>query len=448
MKLLPKILSRPPTPAGYRIPALLLILALCLAPIPVWAEPLELSVDQAVELALQSSLDIYGQGQAVASALRNLENRWNLFLPGISAGAVARWSDGLFIDIPVRPGTAAADPFSTTLSFGTSLSVTTGVLFDLEDRRTGYQSAVLSEREARLKLVRDVEKSYFLLVSLEMDIDNKARAITLAGDRLRLASYRFETGLGSELELLRARLSEQTARSTHERAVADYRKRQAAFKRQLGLEATIPIVLTTSLEFSTVVPDADVEGLIAGRADLGRSRLAMVNAATAIERFVATHRLPVLKLDASYNFSIADVETSSDRVVLSASLSFNADSWIPNSRRDLELRSLKETQERLGLKYGQDRRNAIEAVDTLILDLELAGKGLLLAEAQVRLAERIYEGTQTAYERGLANTSQLETDSSAIDTARQSLIASRYQYLALLIDLGYELETDWRTFSH
>jgi outer membrane protein TolC len=447
MRVLSKIPSGSPFPAGHRIPAvfLTLIITLFLVPTSLWAAPLELSVDQAVELALGSSLDIFGQGQAVASALRNLENRWNLFLPGISAGATARWSDDLFLETSVRPGATAADPFSTSVSLGTSLSITTGVFFDLEDRRTGYHSAVLTEREARSKLVRDTEKAYFMLVSLELDLENKERAIALAGDRLRLASYRFETGLGSELELLRARLSEQTTRSTHEKAVADYRKRQAAFKRQLGLDASVPIRLTTSLEFPASSLELDLEGLIDGRADLGKARLGLATTALAIERFKAAYRLPVLKFDASYNFSVADFETASDRVVLAASLSFNADSWIPNSRRNLELRSLRESQERLGLKYEQDRRNALDTVNALLLDLELAGKGLLLSDAQVQLAERIYEGTQAAYERGMAIASQLESDGAAVANARQSLIASRYQYLALLIDLGYELDTDWRT---
>jgi outer membrane protein TolC len=425
--------------------ALSLALVLLFAPVPAIAEPLELSVEEAVKRALQSSLDVFGQAQAVAAALRNLESRWNLFLPGISAGATARWSDDLLIEPSLRAGTVAPDPFSTSLSVGASLSVATGVLFDLEDRRIGYQSAVLSEREVRSRLVRDVEKAYFLLVSLEQDLSNKERAVTLAGDRLRLATYRFESGLGSELDLLRARMSGQTARSTHEKAVADYHKRLAAFKRLVGLDGSAALRLSTGLDLRLSDVEADVDKLIEDRTDLGKSRLAMSNAATAIDRFVAAYRLPVLKFDVSYNLSLADFETATDRLVLSAGLSFNADSWIPNSRRDLELRALRENQERLGQKYAEDRRNALDAVELLFLDLELAGKALVLAEDQVSLALRIYEGTSAAYDRGLATALQLETDSSSVDGARQSLIASRYQYLSLLMDLGYELDIDWRS---
>lgn len=35
--------------------------------------------------------------------------------------------------------------------------------------------------------------------------------------------------------------------------------------------------------------------------------------------------------------------------------------------------------------------------------------------------------------------------SGLIPAARQALIASQYQYLSLVIDLGYALNTDWRS---
>jgi outer membrane protein TolC len=430
----------------YILPVLVAVLLAVVLPASAWAEPLSLSVDEAVELALKSSLEVYGQSQAVGAALRNLENRWNLFLPGISLGAIARWSDSLLIEAaPVRTGGAAADPFSSTLSFGTSLSVTTGVLFDLEDRRNGYHSAVLSERETTAKVIREVHKAYFKLVSQKQELANKERAILLAAERLKLANFRFERGLGPELELLRARLTEQTARSGYEKALAEQQKRQAAFKRLIGIEADVDLAFSSELDFSLTAPEVDIEKLVDGRADLGKARLAVSNAETNLDRSFAAYRLPALKLDASYNVGLADFETGSDRLVLSATFSLNADAWIPNSRRDLELQLLRETQERLVRKHEQDRRNILEAVGALVQDLELAGRSLVLVEAQVKLAERIYEGTRAAYERGMATALQLETDSAAVDTARQAFVSSRYEYLVLLIDLGYELDSDWRT---
>lgn len=432
-------------PSNFLRPALFLILAIYLAPVPLRAEPLELSVDEAVERALQSNLDVFGQGQTVASALRNFENRWNLFLPGISAGLNLRRSDKLVADFPLSQVAGGDDLFSTTLNLGTRVSFATGLLFDLHKRTVDYRSALLSERETIAKVSKDVEKAYFALVSLGLDLENKEKGIVLAEERLRMASIRFDRGLGSELDMLRAQMSVQTAKSTFEKARSDNAKQLAAFRRQLGLDPGTQLLFSTAINLMTFEPQNDLLSLINGRADLERARLAMAVAESEVRRFIATIRMPVLTLEAEWILRTTDANPSRDSYTLGAGLTFNADAWIPNSRRDLELRSLRDTQERLAFKYEQDRRNASELVDRLVMEIAQATNSVSLAEAQVRLSERIHEGTSTAYERGLATAFQLETDEAAVDTARQSLIASRYQYLALLIDLGYELDTDWRT---
>lgn len=424
---------------------LLLGLVLALVPVSVGAEPRMVSVEEAIDLALQSSLDIFGQGQSVAAALRNLENRWNLFLPSISAGLSFRRSDKLVTEFPLVAATSSDSLFSSTFNLGTRVSLATGVLFDLEKRRTDYRAALLSERESVAKVSKEVTKAYYALVSLGQDLENKERAIVLAEERLRLASFRFDRGLGPELDVLRAQLSVQTAKSVYERTRAENEKRFSAFKRLLGLEGDTKLSLTSAIHIGGLKPQLDSTRLIEGRSDLERGRSAITTAETEVKRFLATIRMPLVSLEADWAFRKADSNPSRDSYTIGASLTFNADAWIPNSRRDLELRSLRENQERLALKYEQDRRNAIELVNGLMLEISQAATNVSLAESQVLLSERVYAGTRTAYERGMATALQLETDSAAVDTARQALISSRYQYLALLIDLGYELGTDWRT---
>lgn len=422
-------------------PCLCLLLALGL--IQVAADPLELSVESAVELASQASLELYGQKLAVGSARRDLDNSWNLFLPGISSGLSGKWSDELF-----TANNPATNPLGSTFSMGTRLTVTTSVLYDLEKRRTDHQSALLGEREVKARLVRDVEKAYFQLVSLQLELENKARAITLAEERRRLALVRFERGLGSELDALRAQMSELNARSTHKKAVSDYDKRQAAFRRLLGLAADAPLKLTTALEAPSGVPftasDELVTSLLDDRADLAKARLSREAAATATARYAAENRLPLVTLDASWNLGVADLKTARDPFSLSATLSFNADAWIPGSRKDLELRARRETETRLALGYEQTRRTALDEVEALRLDLEFARNSLELASGQISLAERIATRARDAWERGSATALELEAAQYDVDAARQALIASQYQYLSLLIDLGYALNTDWR----
>jgi len=164
-------------------------------------------------------------------------------------------------------------------------------------------------------------------------------------------------------------------------------------------------------------------------------------------RWFESHGVPLVTLEADWSFKATAITALRDTLSLSAGLSFNPDAWIPNSRKDLELLALKETEARLAQKLVQDRRNARDEVDTVLLDLELAKNGLALAEGQVSLSERIYARTKEAWERGSATGLELEDAQYAVDSARQSLISSRYQYLSLILDLGYALNVDWRTLA-
>jgi len=420
--------------------SLAMLLTLILSPLA--AEPVELSVEAAVEMASRASLDMYGQKLAVSSARRELDNSWNLFLPGISSALSAKTSEKLFAP---TISSSTSSGFGSTLSLGTRLTVTTGVLYDLETRRTAYQSALLGERELQARLSRDVQKAYFQLVSLQLDLDNKARAIVLAEERRRLADLRFARGLGSELDALRAQMLEHNARSAHKKAVADYDKRLSAFRRQLGLAADEQLKLTTALEVPAAPPADSIATLIDTRIDLAKASLARELAATATARYINLNRLPLVTLDTGWNFSLADFETARDSFFISAGLSFNADAWIPGSRKDLELRVLRENEDRLALAYEQARRSALDEIEALRLDIDAARNSLELAGGQVSLAERIAARTKEAWERGTATALELEDAQYSVDAARQALIASQYQYLSLIIDLGYALNTDWRT---
>ncbi len=441
--------------------AALLVIVLTMAATVARAAPGELSIDDALALARAASPELQTQRQSAEAARRDLDNAWNLFLPGISSGLSGKWSSGLF----TGPGSASASsgPFAASISLGAKFGISTGIHFDLRKRRTDWQVASLAEEETRARVNRDSAKAYFSLASVGLDLDIKVKALAVAGERKRLAQLRFERGLGSELDALRAEMSELNARAARDRAVAEHDKKLAAFRRLLGLPADAPVVLTTALEAPPLPALASasgpaqsplVDGLavaLEGRIDLRRDRLAIEVASDAIQRYLTLNRLPVVSLEADYSFRVNDLfkagDSFRDTLSLGASLSFNPDAWLPNSRKALELRNLREAGARLEARLAQDRRNSLDELRALLRDIGLAHDGIRLAESQLNLSLRIHARTQEAWERGAATALELEDAALALDTARQSLVNGRYQYLALLIDLGYALNRDWRSLA-
>lgn len=428
--------------------------ALCLgtvAPRPAIAEEPPkaqadaLGLESALELALAASPEYRAAAAAASAARRSVDHSWNLFLPAVKPSAEGGLEGYLFA--PSTRTESALAP-SASLRIGASLSLDTNVLFDLEKRRLDVASAELAVLEAEARVRRDTAKAYFYLVSLGLELDNKAKAAELAAERSRIAALRFERGLGSELDALRAAMTERTAAATRDKAAGELAKRSAAFAHALGLPPGTPLFLSAPLpepsRLALSPSESSIEELAERRLDLRKDRLAQEAASLARRRYEAVNRLPLVSVGAAWNAlaatpGSASPMSASDSWSASATVSFNADAWIPGSRRELEQRGLEEAEARLAEAYERAGRSALAEVASLRLDAELARSAVGVAEAQVALAERIEARTAEAYERGAATALELEDARLSLDGARQALVAARYQCLAAAIDLGYAM---------
>ncbi|HAX38524.1 MAG: hypothetical protein A2087_11110 [Spirochaetes bacterium GWD1_61_31] len=147
---------------------------------------------------------------------------------------------------------------------------------------------------------------------------------------------------------------------------------------------------------------------------------------------------------AGWNGTLDDWQEYQDSFRLQAGLSFAIDAWIPGSRKDLAWRQLHESGQSLRQNYQTALTASRDEIHSLWLDLSLQADSLTLSNRQLDLAERIYQRTVQNYQQG--NASLLDLESAQLDwsAAQQSRLSAQYQYLALLIDLGYALQLDWR----
>jgi outer membrane protein TolC len=277
-----------------------LVSALC-----AYAEPVNLTLEQAVELAVANSPVLQDQGEVVSAAARNKEHAWNLFLPGITADLTGNF----FNDLLYPPASnRAAPPLSSSLKMDVRLSLDTRTLYELGKRRDDHVTALMAEQEARRKFVAGVEKDYFSLVASSLDIENSLRTLALDEESYKQAKVKFERGLESELTVLNAELKLQVSRTAVVSARAGYEKKATAFKRLLGVEPQAVLALDTPLlvaEFD----NSSLDVLMAGmdkRLDLEMKRRAIQAAEVAAARYHATTRLPLVNLGSSISFSMSD----------------------------------------------------------------------------------------------------------------------------------------------
>ncbi|MFH2116202.1 MAG: TolC family protein [Spirochaetota bacterium] len=408
------------------------------------AEPVNLSLDQAIQLAIANSPTLQDQGALVSAALRNKENSWNLFLPGLTAEFTGNFFDEFFYP---PASNRLTPPLSSSLKMDVKLSLDTKTLYDLDKRRDDYTSSLIVAQEAQRKSIVGIEKDYFSLVASSMDIENSLRALGLDEESYRQTRVKFERGLESELALLNAELKLQVSRTAVISARAGYEKKATAFKRLLGMEPQVLLALSTPLviaELDSNKLDDLMEG-ISKRLDLEIKRRAIQAADVAADRYHASNRLPLVTLGSSLSFSLSDFSVPNDAFSVSAGVSFSVDAWIPGSQKDLAFVALLEARAQQAIEYDRMLKAAREKVDDLLIDLSLRINELRLTEAKLSLAERIHVQTREAYNRGSATLLSMDDAQNKVEIQRQALVSSQLAYLQLVIDVGYALGADWRS---
>ncbi|MGD9940873.1 MAG: TolC family protein [Clostridia bacterium] len=408
------------------------------------AEPINLTLEDAIQLAIANSPALQDQEIMVSAALRNKENVWNLFLPGISADVTGRFSDAVLFP----PDTfGPSQPFTSSVNMDIRLSLDTKTLYDLGKRHDDYATALVAAQEARREFIVEVEKAYFSLVASSMDVENSLRTLELEEESYRQTRIKFDRGLESELTLLNAELELQGSQTALVSAEAGYGKKATAFKRLLGLDPQTSLVLTSSLTIRELDSGSleSLMGAIGQRLDLELKRRAIQAASVAADRYHASTRLPLLTLGSSVSLSLDDFSVPADGFSVSAGVSLNADAWIPGSQKDLAYIALLEARDHQALEYDRMLKAAREKVEDLIVDLSLRINDLRLTEARLALAERIHIQTKAAYEGGTATLLSLNDALNKVELQRQALVSSQLAYLLLVIDAGYALGVEWQS---
>ena len=131
---------------------------------------------------------------------------------------MASWSAGLNLTIPLFKGGATRGK--------------------VKAYRADHQQALLAQKETRDAVKLEVEEAYDLMLQAKKTLDIQGVTIELAEEGLRIANLRYESGIGTLLEVLSAQTALTEARDNL--ALAKFVFRQA--RAQLKKATTVDII--------------------------------------------------------------------------------------------------------------------------------------------------------------------------------------------------------------
>jgi len=394
----------------------------------VSAQPLALSLDDAIQRGLKNNLGVILSGTQTAAARGQRLGQLQALLPSVDASVkeVVMQSDLPAEGLRITGFPKVIGPFGYT-DLRASLSwslIDVASLRNYLAARHNFAAAELTAQDARELVVLTVGNAYLLALADETRIASVEAQVATAKVSLDQASANHQAGTAPLLDELRARVDSQ---SLEQQLIVS---RNALEKDKLALARTIGLPLAQSFTLADKAPYAafdqlDVEATIrqahANRKDLA----AMVEQAKAAQqqRKAATaDRFPTLKFNGDYGDIGVNVNSSHGTGDATGTLS------VPVFKEFALRGEAQQAQAKLDTAQAQlsDKNAQVDAdIRDALLDIASAQKQVEVARSSVDLANEALSEAQQRYANGVS-------DNLAVSQAQQSVAQANDQYVTSL----------------
>ncbi len=394
----------------------------------VSTQPVNLTLDDAIQRGLKTNLGVILSGTQTAAARGERLSQLQALLPSVDFNATEA---DLQTDLPAEglriPGfPKIIGPFGyTDLRANLKWSlIDVASLRNYLAARHNFAAATLSAQDAREMVILVVGNAYLLALADEARVASVEAQVATANISLDQAVANHQAGTAPLLDELRARVDFQSQQQ--QLIVA----RNALEKDKLALARTIGLPLAQSFMLADREPYAafdqiDVEAAIrqahANRKDLA-ALVEQTKAAQEQRKAATAARLPTLKFEGDYGDIGVNVNSSHGTGNASGTLS------VPLFKEFALRGEAQQAQAQLDTAQAQlsDKNAQVDAdVRDALLDLASAEQQVEVAKSSVALANQALSEAQQRYANGVS-------DNLAVSQAQQSVVQADDQYVTSL----------------
>ncbi len=400
------------------------------------AGQLSVTLDEAVQRALERSPAMAQQQQSVGNAAASRRQAWGALLPGISAssGASVR-SQSQFDPTTQRIVQGSADSYNAGLS--ASITVFDGgrMFSNLTATASDFRAAEARREDTRSQVTFQTKQLFFAALRQNDLLEVSRERVRQAEESLAMTRTRQQVGTATSSDTLRARLELINARQAVLTTEVASRAAEFALGRQIGESGPVtpadpgdlsPTPLGLTEEEILVIAEAESPSVIAATE-------ARASAAKDVSIAKAAY-LPSLSVSSGYNW--ANQERSFSGGSTSWSLSFRAsypifngfsrEGQVDRAQFAQRLALLQEDDARLAARQEAD--GALQSVITAERAIQIAEQGLAVAEEDLRVVRE-------RYRVGVATILELVTSQISVVEASVDVVVARYDYVLARAEL-------------
>ncbi len=199
-------------------------------------EPYDISLDDALDYAMMYRPEVLQAALSVRQAEKNISiaNAGNM--PTVSIGAGNDWSDDTF------PGSGNS---AWRVTGGISFSFFDGGATNAQVRqaRQALLAARETEQQTREAVQLEVKQAYLNIRSAAQRVVENETSVAQAEESFKVASVRYQAGVGINLDVLDAQLSLNEARVDYIQALYDYNVGIAQLEQAMGVDVRSGVII-------------------------------------------------------------------------------------------------------------------------------------------------------------------------------------------------------------
>lgn len=399
-----------------------------------------LTVEDAVKIALDNNVSVKRQAITLEAAERSKKDSWNSVSPSVSVGATST----LPVDALSFGDQSSDYNASLAVNASVSLSFSANLYTSIKSAKLLYEQSKISFDDALKSIELSVRESYYELLY-------KKENIVLQEENLRVAKKQYENNLAkynsgrlSEVDSLSAEVNYKSMIPTVESARTAYQNSMDSFKQVLGLKIDDTVELTGSLADELYLGDVSVDekSVTSSSIKALESKLESAKVSVLDKRFSAF----APSISASYSWrdsawyyggTVESNPKKSSSLTLSASIPL--DGMFVWSAKNNAIDTAKDSVKDYELQLDDEKKSFVRTINSSLRSIAQSQEAIRYKQANVQLAQRTYDMTEEAYNRGTKDLLTLQNSNNTLLSAKLSLNNEILTLTKAILNLEYTI---------
>lgn len=402
-----------------------------------------LSLADAVAMARERNVTLRRSEITLGAAARAKDHSWNSVSPSASVTGGLSAPDGI-------GGSGSPSDFTAEVSGAISLSFSPNLYTSMKSARISYEQGEISYEQACRTVERSVREAFYGLLYEKENITLQERNLQTAQEQYEQNLARYNQGRMSELDVLTAEVRYKSLLPTVESAHITFENDLDSFAQLLGMDGSPQIELLGSLDDVRIAERVTLDGVDITSPTVAELEKRLEKAKNDLLAARFTAYAPALTARWShglYSRPAGKERDLSDSGTFSLTATIPLDGLLPWSQRADGVSSAEDTIADLELQLDEARRSLAVTTQGCLRKIAQAQSSLKSFQANVELAQRTYDMTLQAYNRGTRDLLSLQNASDSLLSAQVSLRNAQRTLINAVLELENTIGVPFGTIS-